>query len=107
MPWRRTAALRVAEVRDNILSLVKTVSNGFHLHFGSLWLLDGKRRQKGATFPGTKQFACGGSCVGACIESQENGTPASASNTKHADHLEDLERDGKTKSTNSSNQKKV
>ena len=49
-----TATFRVAEMRDNILSLRKLARKGFQLHFGSLWLLDGKRRQKGAAFPGTK-----------------------------------------------------
>ena len=38
---------------------------------------------------------------------QQNGTPASASNTRHADQWEDLKRDGKTKSTTSSNLKKL
>ena len=45
-----TTTFRVAEVRDNIMSLGKPGSKGFQLQFGSLWLLDGKGRQESAAF---------------------------------------------------------
>ena len=46
-----TATFRVAEVRDNILSLGKLVRKGFHIHFGSSRLLNGERRQECAALP--------------------------------------------------------
>ena len=61
-----TATFRVAEVRDNILSLGKLVREGFSFTLGPR--VQGERRQERAALLGMKQFACGGSCVGACVE---------------------------------------
>ena len=38
---------------------------------------------------------------------KQDGTPASASNTRHTDQWEDKRRDGKAKSVNSSSQRKL
>ena len=54
------ATFRVAEVRDNILSLGKLVRKGSSFTLGPRGCSMEKRRQKGAALPGTKQFACGG-----------------------------------------------
>ena len=62
-----TATFRVAEVRDNILSLGNLVRKGFSFNMGP-----------GVCsivppLPGTKQLACGGSCVAACTETWIRG----------------------------------
>ena len=53
-----TATFRVAEVRDNILSLGKLVRKGFHFTLGPPWLLNGERREERAALLGLKQPAC-------------------------------------------------
>ena len=47
-----TATFRVAEVRDNILSLGKLVRKGFNFSLGLHGCWDGERRQVCAALPG-------------------------------------------------------
>ena len=72
MPWRQrphSELLRYVTTSCRWKTFLKT----FQLQFGSWWLLDGKGRQESAALPGTKQFACGSSCVAACIETWIRG----------------------------------
>ena len=68
-----TATFRVAEVRDNILSLGKLVREGFSFTLGPRGCSMEKGRQESAALPGTKQLTCGSSCVAACIETSIRG----------------------------------
>ena len=67
-----TATFRVAEVRDDIVSLAKLVRKGFSFNLGPGGCSMQKDGRKVPLYL-EKQFACGGSCVGARIKTWIRG----------------------------------
>ena len=63
-----TATFRVAEVRDNILSLGKLVRKGFSFTLGPRGYSMEKDGRSVPPYLERNKFACGGSCIGACVE---------------------------------------
>ena len=68
-----TATFRVAEVRDNILSLGKLVRKGFSFTLGPHGCSMEKDGRSVPLHLERNSFACGGSCVGAYVETWVRG----------------------------------
>ena len=68
-----TPTFRVAEVRDNILSLGKLFRKGFSFNLGPGGCSMEKDGRKVPHYLERNSFACGSSCVAACIETWIRG----------------------------------